>query len=380
MTAKADDRWMSVALSEARKGTGAVHPNPLVGAAVVRSGRLVSVGHHARFGATHAEAAALEKAGRKARGATLYVTLEPCDHHGKTPPCTRAIREAGIRRVVVADDDPHPLVRGRGYARLRRSGLRVERGISRSEARLLNEDYRRWVLTGLPFVTLKLAQTLDGKIATRTGRSRWISGPEARVYAHGLRAVSDAVLVGARTVRMDDPGLDVRLGKAQAARARRAWGMSRSPHAPAPLKVVVDAELSLNERARLFRATPPERIVLAVTRRARAARIRRFRRKARVWVLPADARGRVRLRPLLRRLAREGCLRVLAEGGGRLAASLLAEGLVSRLCLITAPMIFGGTETPSVAEMGVRGPEDGLRVERLRCRPLGGDLLIEGEL
>ena len=247
--------WMRRALAEAERGRGAVEPNPLVGAVVVREGRPVGVGHHARFGGPHAEVVALEAAGAAARGATLYVTLEPCCHHGKTPPCTEAVLAAGIRRVVAAMTDPFPKVAGGGFARLAAAGLEVESGLLETEARRLNAPYLKRLATGRPYVIAKWAMTLDGKTATASGDSRWISGPRSRALVHELRGRMDAILVGIGTALADDPQLT-----------------ARPPGPRRAARVVLDSAARLPPDSRLARTAREIPVWVAVTERAGAER------------------------------------------------------------------------------------------------------------
>jgi len=321
---------MRRALRLAVRGRGCVSPNPIVGAVVVTGGRVVGEGWHRALGEPHAERRALEAAGRRARGGTLYVTLEPCPHTGRTPPCVDAILDAGIRRCVAAIRDPHPIVNGRGFRRLRAAGVRVEVGLCAAEARETLGGYWRSHTTGRPRVTLKLATSLDGRIAprrgfARSGPGRWLTGAEARRAVHRMRADADAIVIGAGTARADDPHLTAR-----GVRAARQ-----------PLRVVCDTRLSLPLRLRLFRSPLAKGTVVACG----PAAPRRAERALRacgvnVWRLPL-ARDGVSPRALLRRLAREGRHEVMVEGGAELATSWLRAGVVDRLARFTAPRILG---------------------------------------
>ena len=317
---------MARALRLAERGRGRVNPNPVVGALVVRAGRVVGEGWHKALGEPHAEAMALDRAGARARGATLYVTLEPCAHQGRTPPCVDAVIRAGIRRCVVAVRDPHRIVDGRGLRRLRAAGIRVEVGLMEGEVRRQLAGYLLTHTHGRPRVTLKLAVSLDGRIApaggfARRGDGRWLTGPPARRAAHRLRALADAVVIGAGTARADDPRLTAR-------------GVSAPRQ---PLRVVCDTRLTLPPRLRLLRPGT----VVACARPAPARRARALEaRGVRVWRLPASTAG-VSPRALLRRLAREGCHDVLLEGGAALATSWLEAGVVDRIVLFVAPTVVG---------------------------------------
>ncbi len=363
MSGTDDVRWMRRALSLAARGRGRTSPNPMVGAVVVKRGRVVGEGYHRRVGGPHAEVWALREAGAAAKGATLYVSLEPCCHHGRTPPCTTAIIEAGLKRVVAACLDPNPEVNGAGVRRLRAAGIEVEVGAMEAEARRLNEAYCKHIATGLPFVALKAAMSLDGKIATAAGESQWITGERARAAAHRLRARHDAVMVGIGTALADDPELTVRR-----ARGRR------------PLRVVVDSRARTHPTARLLAAEtrPP---VIAVTRRAPRTRVARLERAgARVWVV-GSRRGEVDLKRLMRLLGAEGIQSVLVEGGGTLAAGALAARLVDRVYFFVAPKLIGGAGAPTPVDgAGVSRLSRAWRLGNLRTRRLGEDLLVTGDI
>jgi diaminohydroxyphosphoribosylaminopyrimidine deaminase/5-amino-6-(5-phosphoribosylamino)uracil reductase len=357
---------MRLALRLARKAAGKTSPNPLVGAVVVRGGRIVGTGYHHRAGEPHAEVLALRQAGKKARGATLYLNLEPCDHFGRTPPCTGAILEAGIQRVVAGMKDPNPRVSGRGMRRLARAGLRVEVGICGRECRELNAPFAKWVTTGTPFVVLKAASSLDGKAATRSGDSRWISGEASRAHVHRLRSEADAVMVGIGTVLRDDPLLNVRLP-----------GRKKRRH---PLRVIVDSRLALPLNSRIVRTAGDFPTLVAAAPAASSAKRTRLE-KAGVEVLTVrrNRDGEVSLRFLMKELGRRGILSILLEGGPTLNAAALEERIVDRVLLFLAPKIVGGREAP-----GMIGGEGALRmknargVEILKVRRMGPDWMFEG--
>ena len=332
---------MRRALELAEHGRGLTAPNPIVGAVLVRGGRVVGEGWHRALGESHAEVEALARAGAAARGATLYVTLEPCVHWGRTPPCVDALLAAGIARCVVAQRDPDPRVNGRGLKTLRAAGMSIELGLLAGEAAEQLAGYRHAQATGRPRVTWKVASSLDGRIADARGRSRWITGREARADGHRLRAASDAIVIGAGTARADDPRLTARANAGRDLDPRRgsaATGQSRAK----PLRVVVDSRLSLPPRLKLFSPPLARGTVVACTAAAPAARERALAaRGVTVWRLPA-ARLRVSLAALAERLAREGRHEVLLEGGGTLGASFVRDGLVQRIVLYTAPFVLGG--------------------------------------
>ncbi len=351
---------MRRALELAALGEGRTRPNPLVGAVVARGEEIVGQGHHVRPGAPHAEALALDQAGDAACGSDLYVNLEPCAHHGRTPPCTERIRAAGISRVFVATRDPNPLVNGRGIAALRAAQVLVEEGMLESEARRLNEVFFHWITCGTPFVTLKLAMTMDGRIATTSGASRWITGTPARRLVQCLRRRNAAVLIGVNTVLVDDPRLDL-----------------REVEGPQPLRVVLDTDARTPPAARLLR--PPGRAVVAAGEEAPAERVRVLREAgAQVWTLPS-ACGKVELLPLLGALAGEGVDSVLVEGGGEVAWSFLSKGLVHKVVFFYAPLVVGGREAvPGVGGEGVEDLSQGFRLCDLAVERVGHDVVISG--
>ncbi len=353
-----DADHMAEALRLARRGLGRTSPNPAVGALVVRGGEIVGRGFHRRAGGPHAEIFALGQAGTRARRATLYVTLEPCCHFGRTPPCVETVLAAGVSRVVVGSLDPNPRVRGRGVARLRRAGVTVEVGVRAAECRALNEDFEKYITTGMPFVVLKLAATLDGRIATSGGDSRWVTGSAARRRVHEMRDRFDAVLVGSETVIADDPELTCRV------RGGRH-----------PLRVIVDGRLRVAEGARVFRdGAERTRLYTLEDGTAKAERLRR--RGVTVRRGGGDRSGA--LRRVLADLAGAGVKSVLVEGGGRVAASALREGLVDRLALFLAPKLLGADARPAVGPLGIRRMAGAVSLSAARCEQLGEDLLISG--
>jgi diaminohydroxyphosphoribosylaminopyrimidine deaminase / 5-amino-6-(5-phosphoribosylamino)uracil reductase len=349
-----DRRMMRRALALAKKGVGRTSPNPAVGAVVCdRRGRVIATGWHKKAGTDHAEVVALRKLGFRARGATLYVTLEPCAHTGKTPPCTEAVLRAGVGRVVVAMRDPFPLVNGRGIKQLRAAGVRVDIGLFEDEARALNEAWLHRLATGRPFVTLKLAETLDGKIATRTGDSRWVSSPAARKLVHQMRDRNDAVLVGAQTILTDDPQLTTR-------------GISGGRD---PLRIILDGELRTPAKAR---ALPAIILTDANANRKRAAALARA--GATVLTMHDLAEG-------MRVMAKGGICSILCEGGSETAASLLEAGLADRVVFFIAPKIAGGKQAvPSVGGLGIRTMDQAIELRDVRLRRVGPDVIITGDV
>jgi diaminohydroxyphosphoribosylaminopyrimidine deaminase / 5-amino-6-(5-phosphoribosylamino)uracil reductase len=353
-----DTKWITEALQLARRGVGLTRPNPPVGAVVVSNGLVVGRGWHRKAGGPHAEVYALRQAGLRAKGATLYVTLEPCSTWGRTPPCCEAILNSGIKRVVVAITDPNPLHAGKGLALLQRAGIEVVSGVGEAEARDLLAPFTSSMTRKRPTVTLKLAESIDGRIADAAGRSKWITGPAARGIVQEMRRQADAVMVGAGTVLKDDPSL-----------------LPRPDKGRKPFRVIVDAAGKLPAGRRVFMDEAATQTILATTKqcsvRARAAYAAKG---AQVIVLPAVGRG-VSLPALMRALHGLGVLHVLCEGGGELAASLLKANLVDELVMFVAPLILGGGGIASMGGAGwplARAP----RFKIAEARMVGDDLMI----
>lgn len=356
-----DEFFMREALRAARHALGRTSPNPLVGAVIVRDDRIVSIGWHRKAGTPHAEVHALNMAGELARGSTLYVTLEPCSHYGRTPPCVEAIIRAGVSRVVAAMSDPNPLVGGRGFERLRAAGIEVEVGVLESEARKLNEVFLKWIETKMPFVMLKTAMSLDGKIATRTGQSQWITSPEARRRVHEWRNVFDGIMVGIGTVLADNPSLTTRL---------EIGGRN-------PIRIIVDSSAR----------TPPEsnvvidgqaRTIVAVTERAPQDKIDALLERG-VEIITAGSDEHVDLKLLMRELAAREITSIMVEGGGTLNFSLLKEGLVDRINAFIAPKIIGGREALTGVEgEGFAELDQAVELIDIETETIGNDLLIGG--
>ncbi len=351
---------MRTALRLARKGLGRTSPNPAVGAVVVRGGSVVGAGHHRKAGLPHAEVEAIRAAGSAARGADLYVTLEPCAHAGRTGPCTEAIVAAGIRRVAAAMEDPNPLVSGKGFAALRAAGVAVAQGLLEGEARDLNAAYCRWIVSGRPFVTLKLAISMDGQIAARSGSSRWISGEKARAIVHRMRSRSDAVLVGGGTFREDAPLLTTRV-----------------PGGRDPKRVVLTSRLDRLPGSRMVREGTSQ--VIAVCPRGIPARDAERARAAGVRVIALPARGgRIGAGALLSALGREGIASLLVEGGGRTAGWLLAEGAVDRFVFFVAPLLLG-EGVRAFSGFSVRRIADARAIAVRSVRRVGDDVMVIAE-
>ncbi|WP_305043927.1 bifunctional diaminohydroxyphosphoribosylaminopyrimidine deaminase/5-amino-6-(5-phosphoribosylamino)uracil reductase RibD [Geoalkalibacter sp.] len=364
MSLATPEHYMSRALDLARMGEGRTRPNPPVGALVVRAEEIVGEGFHARAGEAHAEIHALRQAGERARGADLFVTLEPCSHQGRTGPCADAVIAAGIRRVFVGCADPNPQVAGRGLERLRRAGIEVVEEVLGAECRWLIGPFARHIVTGLPLVTLKAALSLDGRTATALGDSQWISNEASRAHVHEVRNRVDAILVGVGTVERDDPSLTTRL-----------------PHGGRDaVRVVVDSRLRLSEQARLLHLDSSAPTVIATTQQASYGKIRRLREAgARVLVLP-EREGRVDPAALLAALGGMDLQHVLLEGGATLSGTCLRERLIDRVMLFIAPRLIGGDGKGLFDGAGAQRLAEAARVVHPRLRHFGEDLLYEGEV
>ena len=349
---------MALALAEAVKGLGRTHPNPAVGAVLVKNGRVIATGYHARFGAPHAEAVALAKAGKAAKGATLYSTLEPCNHHGRTPPCSEAIIAAGVRKVVYASSDPNPLVNGKGVRRLRSAGIEIQPHVLRLAADAFNQPFLKAMRTGLPWVTSKAAISLDGKLATAAGVSKWISSEASRTVAHQLRDLVDVVVVGAETVLQDDPQLTVRLPGKRKTRN--------------PIRLVIDPTLRNRTTAKIFDTKEARTIVatLAPLTSPRAQKL--VSQGVEIWTF----KGSIKLNALLRRLVGEGALHVLVEGGAKVHQRFLEKGLVDELVLFVAPKLFGHGGLTWSGMLKARTPEDAVQFDELDAVRVGPDLMV----
>ena len=355
-----DEYYMQLALRLARRGTRRVSPNPMVGAVIVKDDRIIGAGYHQRFGGPHAEIMALHNAKAPVMGATLYVTLEPCSHFGKTPPCVEALIEAGPARVVIGISDPNPLVAGRGIAALRSAGIETVVGVCEEACREINEKFIKFITTGRPYVTLKYAQTIDGRIASAIGQSRWVSSPASRTFAHRLRSTHDAILVGIGTVLQDDPELTVRHVKGRN-----------------PVRIIVDSHLRIPLSAKVLREQEKARTIIAHTRRADPKKIKPLQDKG-VETLLVGENGdqRVNLKELLSALGRKQLASLLVEGGSSVITSLLKDKLVDRLAIIVAPKILGqGIE--AVADLGNKSMDEAIKLNLRKVYRLGGDIVID---
>ncbi len=356
-------KFMQKAIALARKGSFSVSPNPKVGCILVKKDRIISRGSHQHFGGCHAEVDALKKAGEKAKGSTMYINLEPCVHYGKTPPCTEAIIKAGIKKIVVGMVDPNPLVKGKGLRELKAKGIKVRSGVLKEECAKLNEPYVKYITRGIPFVILKAAMSLDGKIATQTGDSKWITSEASRKYVKALRSQVDAILVGIDTVIKDNPGL---LGGNSKKRA---------------VRIIVDSRLRIPSNARVLDSRAP---TIVATRKGIDKRRRENLQAKGAEVLPIPRwrkhpqRG-LDLKFLMKKLAERGISSLLIEGGGKVNAAALEMGLVDKVLFFIAPKIVGGEDaiTPVEGE-GIERMGEARRLRDTRIRRFGDDLLFEG--
>ncbi len=361
-----DHDYMKIALDLAEKGLGQTSPNPMVGAVLVKDGRVVGRGYHQRAGGPHAEVDAIDNAGELARGATLYVTLEPCNHFGRTPPCTHKIADAGIRRVVVAMEDPNPGVQGGGNRYLQNRDIEVTTGICENQARTLNEGFVTWVTSGRPFVIVKCAATLDGRIATRTGDSRWVTGPAARQFVHRIRHAVDGIMVGVETVKRDDPSLTTRLDDAAGAD---------------PTRIILDTRLSIPLTSKLLHQASDAATWVVCAADAPADRQAALEDTgARVITAPL-ASGRIDLSALMQQLGGMGVISLLIEGGGTVIGSALAAGIANKICFFYAPKILGGDDgVPICRGVGPDSMHQSIAVHDLSVFRFDTDVMLQGYL
>lgn len=358
-----DEKYMRQALRLARRGLGETSPNPMVGAVIARGDRIIAEGYHHYFGGDHAEVDAIKNAREDVTGATMYVTLEPCTHYGKTPPCVDAIVRAKLGKVVIGMLDPFPEMKGRSLEILKQHDIVTVVGVLEEECRALNEVYLKYTTTGLPFVTVKFAQTLDGRIATAAGTSRWISSPPSRKIAHRLRAHHDAILVGVGTVLADDPELTVRLVKGRN-----------------PTRIVLDSQLSIPPGARVLKDQPAARTFVAATPAADKEKLAALRQTGiEVLTVPPDTDGRVDIGRLLKTLARRQISSVLVEGGAETITSFLRLGLADRLVVFIAPKVLG-RGTDAVGELNITDISRAVKLTFERVYRSGEDIVVEGRV
>lgn len=351
-------------LELAQKGRGRTSPNPMVGALIVKNGRVLSRGFHKKAGGDHAELVAIKKAGAQARGAELILNLEPCCHTGKTPPCTSAIIAAGIKKVVVGMKDPNPLVAGKGIAKLRRNGIQVVTGVLRKECEKLNEVFCKFITTKTPFIILKSAISLDGKIATRTGDSKWITGPQARERVHQIRHEVDAILVGPGTVLADNPRLTTRL----------PGGGGKHP-----IRIILDAREVLPLSAKVFQNSRSQKVIYVCGQTLSSNRRSALEKKNVEILVVKEKKGRLNLKDLVKKLGALQVTSVLVEGGAGVNASVLHADLVDKVILFLAPILIGGQDAPGlIGGNGIKRLQEAFRIQELQITQVGNDIMIEG--
>ncbi|ABR47235.1 riboflavin biosynthesis protein RibD [Alkaliphilus metalliredigens QYMF] len=360
------NQYMRKAIELAKKGTGHTNPNPLVGAVIVKNNKVIGEGYHHYYGGPHAEVDAFNNATEDVKGATMYVTLEPCSHYGKTPPCAKAIVEKGIAQVVIAMRDPNPLVAGNGIGILRESGIEVISEVLESEAKNLNEIFVKYITTEMPFCILKTAMTLDGKIATATGDSKWITNEESRQYVHEIRHQVSSIMVGIGTVLVDDPQLTTRL---------------HNQEGSDPIRVIVDTEAKTPLWAQVLQLSSKVRTIIATTEKADPNKIKALEEKgAEVIIIPLK-NNQVDLKCLIQQLGAKGIDSVLIEGGATLNDSALQEGIVDKVVSFIAPKIVGGAKAKTpVGGDGIKYMKDAIQLTDIQVRKFGQDIMIEGYL
>ena len=360
--------FMQRALDLARQANGRTSPNPLVGAVIVKDGKVIGEGYHKKAGTAHAEVHALNAAGENAKSATLYTNLEPCCHWGRTPPCTAALIDAGIAHVYVAEVDPNPSVAGKGVQQLQNAGINVHVGVCEQEASDLNEVHRKYIQTGKPFVILKTAMSLDGKIATASGESQWITSEASRQHGHEVRDIVDAILVGRGTVERDNPSLTTRLQDREGQDATR---------------IVLDSHGKTCTDARIFNAESKAGVIVAVTAEAPPENVDALEKAgAEVITVPASHGNQVCFKSLMEILGKHEITSVLIEGGGEINASAIAAGVVDKVMCFVAPKLIGGQDAPGpIGGIGIRSLADAVNLQRINITPMPEhDLLIEGYL
>ena len=360
MIKKTDEHYMGLALKLALKAKGKTSPNPLVGALVVKRGRIIGRGFHAKAGLAHAEIIALDEAGKKAKGATLYVTLEPCTHTGRTPPCINRIISSGIKEAVVGMVDPNPLNNGKGIMLLKQSNIKVRSGVLEEQLKKINQSFIKYITSRIPFVTVKVAESLDGRIATRTGDSKWITSDKSREFSHRMRKDYDAIMVGVNTVLRDNPSLN-------------PWFSQKKL-----IKIIVDSNLSISENSNIFSNDSKVIIITLPSRPGQETENRKsLSAKARILEVKEKA-GQINLRDALKKLARLQISNIIVEGGGTLIGSLFDERLVDKILFFISPKIIGGKDAvSSVMGNGVKRIDQAIKLRDLKIRRFGEELLVE---
>ncbi|MDP3142399.1 MAG: bifunctional diaminohydroxyphosphoribosylaminopyrimidine deaminase/5-amino-6-(5-phosphoribosylamino)uracil reductase RibD [Candidatus Omnitrophota bacterium] len=353
--------FMNLAKELALKSKGKTFPNPLVGAVIVKDKKIIGLGYHQKAGGPHAEILALRQAKEKAKGARLYVTLEPCSHFGRTPPCVDAILKSGLKEVIIGMKDPNPLNNGKSMKILKKNGIKVRAGFLKEELMKINEPFMKYITKKMPFVTIKVGQSLDGKIATKTGDAQWITAEKTRLFTHRLRRNYDAILVGINTVLKDNPGLNCQ-GKAIK-------------------KIIVDSHLRLPINAKIFHKTDPSIIIIAITKFAPVDIIKRFRIKGVVVLVVGKKNKQIDLKVLLKELAKLGISNVLVEGGGEINAALLKERLADKISFFIAPKIIGGNQAiNSFGGEGIKFMRQAIELQDVEVKRINHDLWVEGKV
>ena len=370
MRLKAAEKFMSLAIEQAKLGRGKTGHNPLVGCVVVKSGKVISSGFHKEFGGPHAEALALKAAGKGAKGAAAFVTLEPCSYYGKTPPCTDAIIKSGVKELFCAGLDPNPSNNGKGVAALRARGIKVRCGILKSWAERLNTDFIKRMKSEKPLVALKLAQSIDGKIATRKNDSKWISSEQSRAFVQTLRSGHDAIMVGINTILCDDPLLSIRKPrKAPLKRIRQ------------PVKIIIDTTLKTPLDAKIFSALSPGKTIIATTHRASTGKEEALRRKGVDIVRVGFGSKYVNLKILMKKLIQKGISSILVEGGGEIAASMIETALVDKVYFFISPIIIGGKHAvDSIGGIGADKISNATRLFNMKTIRIDKDILVEADV
>jgi len=360
---KNHEYFMNLAMRLALRAKGRTSPNPMVGAVIVKNGKIIGKGFHERAGLAHAEIIALDEAGNNSKGATLYVTLEPCSHFGKTPPCVDRIIESGVREVIVGMIDPNPRNNGRGINIIKQHKIKVKVGVLEEKLNKINESFVKYISKRMPFVTVKVAESLDGKIATKAGDSKWITSDKSRLYAHRIRQNYDAIMVGVNTILRDNPRLD-------------AWFSHKQP-----VKIVVDSQLSTPETANIFSAKNKVIIVTLTSRPGQETENRKILSKKAVILDVKEKAGQINLRDMMKKLAQLEITDILVEGGGTLIGTLFDEGLVDKILFFVSPKIIGGKDAiSSVMGKGVLRIEKAITLKNIKLRHFGEDFLVEGNI
>lgn len=363
MNKKTDEYYMGLALKLALKAKGRTWPNPLVGALVVKNGKIIGKGFHAKAGLAHAEIVALDEAGKGAKGATLYVTLEPCAHTGRTPPCADRVIQSGIREAVVGMIDPNPLNNGKGILLLKQGNIKVRLGVLEEQLRKINQSFIKYISTGIPFITVKVAESLDGRIATFTGESKWITSDKSRVFAHKIRNDYDGIMVGVNTVLRDNPRLDP------------------VPFTKPLVKIIVDSNLSTPASSAIFSASSKVIIVTLPSKPGLETENRKNLSEKATILEVKERDGQINLRDALKKLARLKISNIIVEGGGTLIGSLFDERLVDKILFFISPKIIGGKDAvSSVMGRGVKRPDQAIKLGGVKMRRFGEDLFIEADI